>query len=78
MPKRKGHVPSYRLHKPSGQARVIINREHICLGPYGSPESREKYARYIAEMSVSEQTSPQPTTAQQTRQEISIGELIVA
>ena len=38
MPKRKGRVPSYRLHKPSGQARVIINREHIYLGPYGSPK----------------------------------------
>ena len=24
-----GHAPAYRLHKPSGQARVIINREHI-------------------------------------------------
>jgi len=50
MPRRNGHVPSYRLHKPSGQARVIINGEHIYLGQYGSAESREKYARLIAEM----------------------------
>ena len=25
MPRRPGHVPAYRLHKASGQARVIIN-----------------------------------------------------
>ena len=29
-------IPSYRLHKPSGQARVVINGEHICLGKYGT------------------------------------------
>jgi len=42
-------VPSYGHHKPSGQARVILNGKHIYLGPYGSPESREAYARLIAE-----------------------------
>ena len=45
MPRNNGHVPAYRLHKPSGQARVIINHEHIYLGKFGSAESREKYAR---------------------------------
>ena len=29
-------IPSYRLHKPSGQTRVIINGEHTCLGKYGT------------------------------------------
>ncbi len=48
MPKRNGHVPAYRLHKPSGQARVIIDGKHVYLGGYGSPESREKYARLLA------------------------------
>ena len=51
MPKRDGHVPGYLLHKPSGQARVIIDGKHIYLGEYGSPESHEKYARLIAEFS---------------------------
>jgi hypothetical protein len=50
MPKSTGHVPAYRLHKPSGQARVIINREHIYLGKFGSSESRDKYVRLIAEL----------------------------
>ena len=44
-------VPSYRLHKPSGQARTIIHGRHIYLGKYNSPESREKYARLLAELS---------------------------
>ena len=54
MPRKPGHVPSYRLHKPSGQARVIINGEHVYLGPYGSPQSHERYARLIAERAASQ------------------------
>jgi integrase len=48
MPRLK-RVPAYCPHKPSGQARVIIDGEHIYLGPFGSVESREKYARLIAQ-----------------------------
>jgi hypothetical protein len=38
-------VPSYRLHKQSGQARVTIRtpdggRRDVFLGKYNSPESR--------------------------------------
>ncbi|MDG2391692.1 MAG: hypothetical protein P8M30_20485 [Planctomycetaceae bacterium] len=44
-------VPSYRLHKASGQARPIINGCHIYLGKHNSPESRQRYARLLAEMS---------------------------
>ena len=53
MPRKSRRIPSYRLHKPSGQARVIVNGEHIYLGLFGSPESHEKYARLIAELAVS-------------------------
>jgi integrase len=42
-------LPSYRLHKPSGQARVIFQGQHIYLGKFGTPESWEKYHRLIAE-----------------------------
>ena len=41
--------PSYLHHKPTGQARVRINGRDIYLGPYRSPESREKYEAVIAE-----------------------------
>ena len=45
MPRKS--VPSYRLHKPSGQARTIIGGRHVYLGKYNSPESRQRYARLI-------------------------------
>ena len=63
MSRTNGHVPAYRLHKASGQARVIINREHIYLGKFGSPESREAYARLIAELAANHY-SPGATNAQ--------------
>jgi hypothetical protein len=45
----KPRVPSYRLHKPSGQARVIIKGKHHYLGPHGSKEICAKYSQLIAE-----------------------------
>ncbi len=48
MPRPKG-IPAYKLHKASGQARVIIDGRHVYLGRYGSPESHEEYGRVIAE-----------------------------
>ena len=45
---RRPSVPSYGLHKASGQARVTIGGRTIYLGKYGSPESHEQYAREIA------------------------------
>ena len=44
---RSNHIPNYSLHKPSGQARVIISGKHHYLGKFGSPESRNKYAALI-------------------------------
>lgn len=41
-------VPSYRSHC-SGQARVTILGKDYLLGPYDSEESRQEYARLIAE-----------------------------
>jgi integrase len=50
MPKLKeNQVPSYRLHKQSGQAIVSLSgRDHV-LGKFDSKESREKYDRLIGE-----------------------------
>lgn len=45
----KVRQPSYSLHKATGQARVTINRRDIYLGPYGSPESHDRYTEVIAE-----------------------------
>ena len=78
MPRNNGHVPAYRLHKPSGQARVIIDREHIYLGKFGSAESREQYARLIAELS-SNGTVRRPTPSAATdASSLSINDLVLA
>jgi len=42
-------IPSYLLHKPSGQARVRINGKDHYLGPYLSEESRVRYGQLIAQ-----------------------------
>ncbi len=42
-------IPSYRLHKSSGQAIVTLDGRDIYLGDHESDESREKYNRLIAE-----------------------------
>src|SRR5262245_50556819 len=54
MARPRKQVPSYRLHKQSGQAIVTVNldgvRKDILLGRYGSPESREEYERVLARL----------------------------
>ena len=42
-------VPSYRHHKPSGLAVVTLDGRDHYLGKHGSPESRARYDRLIAE-----------------------------
>lgn len=53
-------VPSYRLHKPSGQAVVTLSDKDHYLGPHGSPESRAAYERLIAEWLASGRSPVQP------------------
>lgn len=40
--------PKYRLHRARNVAVVTIDGKDHYLGPYGSPESRERYAQLIA------------------------------
>lgn len=42
-------TPTYRLHKPSGQAVVTIDGRDMYLGPFRSQISRNKFDRLIAE-----------------------------
>jgi hypothetical protein len=54
MSKRTRRIPSYRLHKQSGQAIVTLTdglgrRRDVLLGRYGTPESRAEYVRVLAE-----------------------------
>src|SRR4051812_2588589 len=46
---RPPRLPSYRFHKASNQAVVVIRGKSHYLGPWNSPESRAEYDRLIAE-----------------------------
>ncbi|HVK08756.1 MAG TPA: tyrosine-type recombinase/integrase [Gemmataceae bacterium] len=52
---RRHHVPTYRLHKQSGQAVVTLTdtetgaSRDALLGPHGTAESRQEYTRVLAE-----------------------------
>jgi len=45
-----GRIPKYRLHKGSGQAFVQVVGRRCYLGKWGTPQSKERYARFIAEL----------------------------
>jgi integrase len=75
MPRLLNRPPAYRLHKPSGQARVRLNGREFWLGKYGTPESREAYARLVTELSQSKDSS-RSEQAGSTSPTLSIAELI--
>jgi integrase len=54
MSRTSSRIPTYRHHKQSGQAIVTLpdglgNRRDVLLGKHGTTESRQEYARVIAE-----------------------------
>jgi len=72
-------VPAYRLHKPTGQARVILDGAHIYLGKYGTAESEQKYRRVVAEWLASKSCPTRPATVSAAPPaEISVNELVLA
>ena len=54
MPRPKNPVPTYRLHKQSGQAIVTVNvagtRKDMLLGLYNSARSKDEYRRVLADL----------------------------
>ncbi len=50
MPRLVNRLPKYSLHKPSGQAKVRYGGKDTYLGPYGSRESKEAYAAFVANL----------------------------
>jgi integrase len=67
-------VPTYRLHKASGQAIVTINKRDFYLGEHGSPSSKAHYKRLIAEYLGSDAS---PSFGMKP-QELSTAEMLVA
>jgi len=80
MPRRK-RVPSYRLHKQSGQAIVTLTdvlggRRDVLMGPFDTPQSRAEYARVITEWESSGRRLV--GAARRTGPSLSIAELLLA
>ncbi len=67
------NIPSYRLHKPTGQAIVVLQGKMFYLGQYKSKESRAKYNALIAEFLANDSKLP-PI---RSRNEITCEELAV-
>jgi integrase len=53
-------LPSYRRHKPSGQAVVTLNGRDFYLGRYGTRQSRGEYDRLIGEWLAAERCLRRP------------------
>ncbi|MDG3006611.1 tyrosine-type recombinase/integrase [Paludisphaera mucosa] len=74
MPKLGCKPPAYRRHKATGRARVRYQgKDHYLPGKFGSPESRQAYARFIAGLASSDSTvdlSPSPSALSLTISEL--------
>jgi hypothetical protein len=77
---RQTRIPSYRLHKQSGQAVVTLTdglgrRRDVLLRYHGTPESRVEYARVIAEWEANGRRLP---ASEATTTGLSVNELALA
>jgi hypothetical protein len=76
MPKPKS-APSYRLHKATGLAIVVLRGRSFYLGKFGSAESKAEYRRVIAEyLTLGGEALPSPN-ASQAPPDLTIDELMV-
>ena len=80
MPRTTKKVPSYRLHKGSGQAIVTLSGKDIYLGKHGTEASHEMYRQVIAEWLANHQQPPasSSTGALPDFQLIDVNQLFVA
>jgi len=67
-------IPTYRHHKARGLAVVTIKGKDIYLGPYGTVESRQKYAQVLTEY----MSGVTPTKAAKQLKVVSVHELVLA
>ncbi len=63
MTKRKKRVPTYRLHKASGQAIVTLKGRTYYLGKFGTPESRIAYNRLLADWEADDRSTSSVTVS---------------
>ena len=79
MPKLTRKLPSYRLHKASGQAVITLNGKDMYLGVYGNTESKAEYDRIIAEWLVNHRqdiaTPPTGIAVKNAAHDLTVNEL---
>ena len=77
---RSQHVPSYRFHKATGKAVVVIKGRSFYLGPWNSPESKAEYRRIIAEWLAQGPGAPAPPaqSGPEAKSDLRVSELILA
>jgi integrase len=78
MPTKPRKVPSYRLHKPTGQAVVRIDGRDHYLGVHGTDASHEAYRRTTAEWLTHAASQPAPRPGRPDAPNLSVNELILA
>ena len=71
-------IPELRLHKPSGQGRVILDGRHIYCGKWGTPEAEAKYHRVVSEWLACGSPSTDSTTDESTQSPTTVNDLILA
>jgi integrase len=69
-------TPSYRLHKPTGQAVVTLDGRDFYLGRFGSSESRAEYDRIIVEWISNGRRLPAPASG--VGSDLTVNELLLA
>jgi integrase len=79
MPAADRHIPKYRHYKPKDLAVVRIDGRDHYLGKYGTPESRERYHRLLAEHAVKGSADlGVETTRDSGSQPLSVNKLVLA
>jgi integrase len=73
MPRLKeNQLPSYRLHKQSGQAIVTLSGRDVLLGKHGSADSKAEYQRVISEWLAGNRMAPDTDSS-----DLSVSELVL-
>ena len=75
---RTARPPTYRRHRARNCAVVTIKGRNHYLGPYGSPESHELYARLIAAWQAGMLQDPLPSSTNGDEPVFAINDLILA
>ena len=69
-------TPSYRLHRPFGQAVVTLGGRDFYLGKNGSPGSRAEYDRMLVEWISNGRRLPGPASGRGS--DTTVNELLLA